>query len=223
MKSIAKSAASRIDADLYERMLVYSLLRTAFPQIESVGQYKDRPEIWSAAVEAAGGRAAQITYVEFGVYKGRSIRFFASGNLNPSSIFIGLDSFQGLPEAWGAGAPAAHFDLGGSMPSIDDGRVSFIKGWFQDSWDKLCARIAARDNLLVHYDADLYSSTLFALSRIDTLRKPYVAVFDEFTGHETRALYNYRQAFGASVEFLGKVTLAAYPDQLLCRITPHGA
>lgn len=201
-------------------MLVYSLLRTAFPQIESVREYKDRPDIWSGAIEAAGGRHAQITYVEFGVFEGNSIRFFSSGNLNPSSFFIGLDSFEGLPEAWGT-APAGHFETGGTFPRIDDARVRFIKGWFQDSWDELYARIAGRENLLVHYDADLYSSTLFTLSQIDTLRKPYVAVFDEFTGHETRALYNYRQAFGASVEFLGKVTLAGYADQLLCRISPH--
>jgi O-methyltransferase len=220
VNSIVKSAVSRIDADLYERMLVYSVLRKVFPQIESVGEYKDRQEIWSGAIEAVGGWEAQITYVEFGVFEGRSIRYFSAGNLNASSLFIGLDSFQGLPEAWGPMA-AGHFDVGGAIPRIDDGRVSFIKGWFQDSWDELRARIAARDNLLVHYDADLYSSTLFALSRIGALRKSYVAVFDEFTGHEARALYNYQQAFGASVDFLGKVPRAGYANQLLCRITPH--
>lgn len=221
LKSIVKSAVSHIDADLYERMMVYALLRTTFKDINSARDYQDRMEIWSGAIEAAGGRESPITYVEFGVFEGRSIRYFSTANVHVSSIFLGLDSFRGLPDAWG-NAGAGHFDLGGAIPKIDDERVSFIEGWFQNSWDKLYQRISGRDNLLIHYDADLYSSTLFALAHIDLLRKSYVALFDEFTGHETRALYNYQQAFKARVEFLGKVPTAGYADQLLCRITPYG-
>jgi hypothetical protein len=76
-------------------------------------------------------------------------------------------------------------------------------------------------DLIVHYDADLYSSTLYALSKIDGLGRKYLAIFDEFTGHETRALYNYLQSYGASVNFLGKTLMNGYPDQVLCEIIPR--
>ena len=61
---------------------------------------------------------------------------------------------------------------------------------------------------------------LFALTKIDLLRKPYIAIFDEFTGHETRALFNYCQSYGATAKFLGKTILKGYPNQVVCQITP---
>ena len=113
--------------------------------------------------------------------------------------------------------------MGGAIPSVADKRVSFIKGWFQDTWGQLHSRLAnsKSETLVVHYDADLYSSTLFALCMIDSLKKSYVAIFDEFTGHETRALYNYCQAFNAKVSFIGKTTFESAPNQLVCRIVPN--
>ena len=75
-------------------------------------------------------------------------------------------------------------------------------------------------DLIVHYDADLYSATLFVLTKIDDLKVPYLAVFDEFNGHEARALYNYCQAYMANVEFLGKTNPPDYPEQVICRIIP---
>jgi hypothetical protein len=201
----------------------YAVLREQFPEIGSLRAYPDKRALWTAAIEAAGGREAPITYVEFGVYDAAgSFRYFMENNTNPSSIFVGLDSFHGLPETWGK-LDAGHFDLGGVMPKVDDRRASLIKGWFKDTWDELYGHIAGRDRLLVHYDADLYSSTLFALARIDLLRQPYVAVFDEFTGDEVLAVYNYRQAFGAKVEMLGKVIENGYAEQMLCRISPYGS
>jgi hypothetical protein len=115
-------------------------------------------------------------------------------------VFIGLDSFEGLPEDWDA-LPKGTFDVKGAIPQTDDNRITFIKGWFQNTWDQLVAKLSRAETLIVHYDADLYSSTLFALSKMDSLNRPYIAIFDEFAGHEARALYNYLQAFNASVSF----------------------
>jgi hypothetical protein len=75
------------------------------------------------------------------------------------------------------------------------------------------------ENLVVHYDADLYSSTLFALTKIDILKQDYIAVFDEFTGDETRALYDYMDAYNVSVEFYSKTFWSGYPFQVACKIT----
>jgi hypothetical protein len=202
--------------------MTYALLRREFRETRTLREYRDKPAIWSAAIEAAGGREAAITYVEFGVYDATgSFRYFLENTTHPSSIFIGLDSFHGLPDRFGK-LGAGYFDLGGVVPKVDDPRAALIKGWFMDTWDELYARIAGRDHLLVHYDADIYSSTLFALSRVDLLRQPYIALFDEFTGPETLATYSYLQAFGAKVEMMGKITVHGYPEQVLCRIVPHG-
>jgi hypothetical protein len=222
VKSIVKSLSSRASVKFYKRALTYALLREQFPEIGSLREYKDKPAIWSAAIEAAGGREASITYVEVGVFEGESFRWFLANNTNPSSRFIGLDSFQGLPEAFGK-IPAGYFDLGGKVPAIEDPRATLIKGWFKDTWDELHRHIADRNNLLVNHDADLYSSTLFELARMDTLRKPYLCVFDEFTGPETLAAADYREAFGAKVELMGKITVNGYAEQVLSRIVPHGS
>ena len=98
------------------------------------------------------------------------------------------------------------FDVKGSIPEVRDPRVHFIKGWFQNTWPQLSSQIQSRrDNLIVHFDADLYSSTLFALSKMDSLGMTYTAIFDEFAGHEARALYNYMQSYNAKVTFLTKI------------------
>ncbi len=221
MKSIVKVLSSRMGVKFYERAMTYALLRDEFPETESLREYPDKPAIWTAAIEAAGGREAEITYVEFGVYEGESFRWFLANNTNPSSRFIGLDSFHGLPEAFGI-LPAGTFDLGGKVPTFDDPRAILIKGWFKDTWDELHKHIAGRKGLLVNHDADLYSSTLFELARMDQLRKPYICVFDEFTGPETRAVYDYRQTFGAKLELMGKIMVNGYPEQVLSRIVPSG-
>ncbi|MGB7353098.1 MAG: hypothetical protein WBD06_05325 [Acidobacteriaceae bacterium] len=220
MKPIVKYLSSRLSVKFYKRAVTYALLREQFPEIESLREYRDKPAIWTAAIEAAGGREAPITYVEFGVYEGESFRWFLANNRHPSSLFIGLDSFHGLPEAFGK-VPAGYFDVGGKVPKIDDPRAVLIKVWFKDTWDELDGRLAGRGNLLFHHDADIYSSTLFELARVDLLHKPYVALFDEFTGPETLAVSDYLQAFGAKIEMMGKITVNGYAEQVLCRIVPH--
>ncbi len=222
MKPIVKFLSSRASVKFYKRAMTYALLREQFPEIASLKEYRDKPAIWTAAMEAAGGREAPITYVEFGVYEGESFRWFLANNSHPDSRFIGLDSFRGLPEAFGK-VPAGYFDVGGKMPKIDDPRAVLIPGWFQDTWDELYKHIAGRDRLLVNHDADLYSSTLFELARMDLLRKAYICVFDEFTGPETLAVSSYEEAFGAKVELMGKTVVNGFAEQVLCRVVPKGS
>jgi hypothetical protein len=222
VKSIVKALSSRISVHTYERAMTYALLKEEFPQIESLPEYPDKPAIWAAAIEAAGGREAPITYVEFGVWDATgSFRWFLDNLPNPSSMFVGLDSFRGLPDRFGI-LPAGYFDLGGVVPKVEDPRAILIEGWFKDTWDELYKHIAGRDHLLVNQDADIYSSTLFTLARMELLRKPYITIFDEFTGPETLAAYNYLHAFGAKIEMMGKITINGYAEQLLCRIVPNG-
>jgi hypothetical protein len=224
MKRLLKWLVSLVPLNLYQRCLVYSLLRKRFPQLKTLKSVKTRQDLWDILLQEFITPGTTITYVEFGVHEGESIKYFVASNNNPQSIFIGLDSFVGLPERWGTMA-AGFFSTDGKVPDVSDSRVHFVKGWFQDSWRSARDLVNADEDreLIVHYDADLYSSTLFALTKLDLFRRAYWAIFDEFTGHETRALYDYCQAYGASVDFRGVVHLAGYPCQALCRITPRGA
>jgi len=219
-----KLLSSLISIDVYQRMLTFSIMRRAYPQIATLPIVSSRRELWNYTIENFLAPERPLIYLEFGVWKGESILYFAERNRNDSSRFFGFDSFEGLPEKWGPN-PKGTFDRGGVIPNTKDARIRFIKGWFQDSWDSAYGSI--RDCLggsfAVHYDADLYSSTLFALTKVDSFKRSYIAIFDEFTGEEARALYNYCQAYGAAVQFFVKTMLEddpAFPSQLACRITP---
>jgi O-methyltransferase len=149
--------------------------------------------------EVCGGTA--IDFLEFGVYQGNSIRFWSQMNRDPQSPFVGFDSFEGLPEKFSKNWPKGRFDVGGEVPQIDDERVSFVKGWFQNTLPGFLDGFTPRSRLVVHNDSDLYSSTLFTLVSLHRLLVPAtVIIFDEYTVamHEFRAFADYRSAFWRS-------------------------
>ena len=149
--------------------------------------------------KVCGGTA--IDFLEFGVYKGDSIRFWSQMNRDPHSRFIGFDSFEGLPENWTGKVPKGAFYVGGAVPQIDDERVSFVKGWFQNVLPGFLNGFIPRSRLVVHNDSDLYSSTLFTLASLNTFLVPgTVIIFDEYSAatHEFRAFADYRSAFWRS-------------------------
>src|SRR5208282_1918422 len=73
-----------------------------------------------------------LDYLEFGVFEGKSLAHWCALNANPQSRFFGFDSFEGLPEQWN-GSPTGTYSAHGKLPAIDDPRVQFVVGWFQDS------------------------------------------------------------------------------------------
>lgn len=222
MRSLLRFIATRIGVSTYERLMAHSVLLHRFDRLKSIPTFEEREALWAECLTRKFKETDRITYVEFGVHTGYSITYFAQKNLNKDSVFIGLDSFEGLPEDWGA-VPKGTFDVKGKVPQTNDPRITFIKGWFQNTWDQLAAKLSKTERLIVHYDADLYSSTLFALSKMDSLNRPYIAIFDEFAGHEARALHNYLQAFNASVSFIGQIVINGYPIHVMCEIVPNSA
>ena len=154
--------------------------------------------------ELVGNRP--IHYLEFGVYKGDTIKYFARINTNPDSRFVGFDTFTGLPEDWISSirtVKRSTFDAGGELPHSDDIRVSFVKGLFQDTLPGFLKKYQGTAQLIVHNDSDLYSSTLYVLTcSHDILVPGTIVIFDEFYSvlHEFRALEDYCAAYRRSYD-----------------------
>ncbi len=114
--------------------------------------------------------------LEFGVFKGASIRFLAS--LTHEPIF-GFDSFEGLPEDWTLGYPKGTFDLSRKGPRVPP-NVSLITGWFADTVDGFLEENGGWVSFL-HMDVDLYASNFFVLQRLrNRIRPGTLIVFDEY-------------------------------------------
>jgi predicted O-methyltransferase YrrM len=151
----------------------------------------ERFDLFALALGRLGGE--RPLYLEFGVFEGRSLRWWASHLQNPDARFVGFDSFEGLPEAWRPGMDAGHFATG-KPPDIADARVSFEIGWFDETLASFTA--PEHDRLLINIDSDLYSSAVTVLDWATPLLKPGTLIyFDEFPDrdHEMRALAEYAE------------------------------
>lgn len=161
-----------------------------------------RGAFFTGVRDAAGLAAGPVTYLEFGVYRGASIRWWSDHDDHAASRFVGFDSFTGLPERWTDDKGAGTFDVAGAIPDIDDPRVRFVPGWFHLTLSDVVRTLpgpADRDTtLVVHLDADLYRSTSLVLTHLGPhLRPGDVLVFDEFADsiHEYRAFEDFQATF----------------------------
>ena len=118
------------------------------------------------------------------MFQGESIREVARLNPNPDARFFGFDSFEGLPQ-------------------IEDPRVSFVPGWFDQSLPPFLLQYRPQDRLWIHIDADLYGSTLCALTYLNRhIRTGTIMVFDEVEDlmHEFKALCDFQDMSGKTLE-----------------------
>jgi hypothetical protein len=148
-------------------------------------------------------------FLEFGVYKGGTIRYLAKRI--GGHIIHGFDSFEGLPERWVGGncnARQGTFDLGGKLPRVPR-NVRLYKGLFSDTlpgWVKENEGPVA----FLHIDCDLYSSTACVLDLLQSRIVPgTVIVFDEYfnyygwQNHEYKAFQEFVSRGGVKYEYLG--------------------
>jgi hypothetical protein len=160
---------------------------------------EDKLKVYDLAAQVIGD--CPLTYLEFGVHRGWSIKQIAQRFPDPGARFIGFDSFEGLPERW-SGLPPGHFSTGGTPPPTNDPRVSFVKGWFQDTLPGFAAERRFTGPTLINFDADLYSSTLFLLTTLWYHIPEYYFLFDEFAQGEVVALYDFSLAYPVDFQFL---------------------
>ena len=151
-----------------------------------VPRVRSRLDVFEAI--ARDVRDEHVLYLEFGVYEGDSMRWWSKNLVHPDTQLHGFDSFEGLPEGWSLGEKAGHFSTEGRVPVLDDARVRFVKGWFEDTLRSY--EPPAHDRLVAVLDADLYSSTAFVLEWLRERIQPGTYLyFDEFhdRNHELRA------------------------------------
>jgi len=148
-----------------------------------------------------------IDYLEFGVASGIAFKWWVEMNKHPRSRFFGFDVFTGLPEDFGV-MKKHHYDTAGQTPKIEDDRVTFVKGLFQNSLPEFLIDYKPQQKKVIHMDADLYSSTLFVLTKlIPFLEKDDIIIFDEFgvPTHEFRAFNDIVSSYNFKYEFLGAI------------------
>lgn len=139
-------------------------------------------------------KAPKVLYLEFGVFEGKATRYWSENLKDLSTEFHGFDSFEGLPEDFDNKGPYERgtFDVGGKTPEINDVRVRFHKGWFEDTLPSFV--VPEHDSLIVILDADLYSATKFVLGQLHPHIKPGTFIyFDDMSrpDHEPKAFAEY--------------------------------
>jgi hypothetical protein len=168
--------------------------------IQAPSWFITRREMFEYVAREVIAAGTPIDYLEFGVFEGYSVREWLQLNSHADSRFYGFDLFTGLPEEWHTLTgyrPSGTFDTGGVVPQIDDARVQFIKGKFQDTLRQFLTSYTPQNRLVIHMDADLYASTLYALATLDPYLTPgTIVMFHDFY-HESifRAFQDYHAAF----------------------------
>jgi hypothetical protein len=202
LTDFARTADPRPDQIRHTRIAlaideIYRLRRPSY--ILPISQ---KEKLYDQAASMIGDRLR--TFLEFGVYEGWSIRRIAQRFTNRGTRFFGFDSFIGLPEDWAPNMPAGHFSTKEQHPDIGDTRVQFVKGWFQNTVPG-CLRDHAPlpEPVLVNFNADLYSSTLFLLTTLWHFLPEYHFFFDEFVPDEIAAMYEFVAAYPVEFEFFG--------------------
>ena len=149
----------------------------------------------------------EIYFIEFGVAQGKSIKWWVENNKNKNSRFLGFDTFTGLPEDWGL-FKKGDMSSEGVSPNIQDKRCSFIKGIFQKTLPPFLRNFKSDLRKVIHMDADIYTSTLFALTLLGPyLKKDDILIFDEFNVplHEFKAFTEFTNSFYIKTEVIGTV------------------
>lgn len=154
MKKLIRKLIARIDKSFLDRLQLYSLSESMINKVKSSAIYiEGREKIWDYHMNF-NNNVGGTTYIEFGVHEGYSIRYFQKLLPGINCKLIGLDCFEGLPSYWRKGFDKGHFNVAGSMPEVNDTRVVFIKGYFNDTWINLKKELHDRGNFVVNFDAE---------------------------------------------------------------------
>jgi O-methyltransferase len=169
--------------------------------------YSKRYQLYQHLLDALTLSDQPVQYVELGVSRGLSFQWWVKHNTHADSRFYGFDTFEGLPENWGLFEKGS---MAANIPVVDGNRHEFFKGLFQETLPGflLSGKIQQEKFKIIHLDADLFSSTLYALTSLHSYLKPGdILIFDEFNvpTHEFRAFMDYADSYYIKYEVLAAV------------------
>lgn len=171
-----------------------------------VRNYSKRYDLYQFITDKYNLTDEAICYLEFGVSRGLSFKWWLNAAKQESSEFYGFDTFEGLPESWGSFKKG---DMIAGIPDINDKRAGFVKGLFQDTlYDFVAERSFEDKRTVLHLDADLFSATVFVLTTMHRFMKPGdIILFDEFNvpNHEFEAFRIFEQSFNLKYKVVGAV------------------
>lgn len=166
--------------------------------------YEKRYPLYQWVLEKENLILNPVNYLEFGVASGQSIRWFLSQITNPESRFYGFDTFTGLPEDFGV-YKKGMFNNNTQPPPIDDKRVKFYQGLFQQTLPGFLKGLNTNRRNIIMMDADLYSATLYVLTSLAPfLKKDDIIFFDEFAvpTHEFKAFHDFVQSYYTNLKLI---------------------
>jgi hypothetical protein len=143
-------------------------------------------------------RDRKVIYLEFGVFRGAAMKYWSQNLKHPESVLHGFDSFEGLPESWSY-LKEGSLTTGGQIPEINDPRVKFFKGWFDDVLPTYHLPEGDFESLIINIDADLYSSTVCIFRHFRKHIRPGTFIyFDDLShpDHEPRAFEEFMRETG---------------------------
>ena len=146
--------------------------------------FKKREELWDFCINRIhGSQPKDGIILEFGVFKGESINYFAKRC--PDYKVYGFDSFEGLEADWvgKVGHTKGTFDMNGRLPKCEK-NVELIRGWFESTLPVFMEELGSTQVKILHMDADTYKPTAFVLNTLSkNLAKGTVVIFDEYFGY----------------------------------------
>lgn len=177
------------DQELYRQGLDYTEVE------HQVGRYLNMRDIATEIMQ----QDIEGDVVEFGTYQGLGMLMLMQCFENEAQHlrnFIGIDSFEGLPESSNGWVKGSFSDtnlsqvqqsIGYHMPDNPLLQAYLIQGWFTDPTVTSDLESSTKDIAVVHFDADLGSSTLQALKIVTPwLRnrtQPVYFLFDDWGIH----------------------------------------
>ena len=216
LKLIIKYFSGFLKLRHVESLQTYPILKSEiFSSIQKAKKYVNTRGVRDYVVEKFHNQP--IDFMEFGVHKGDSFFKFQKRLTHSENTFTGFDSFEGLPEVYDhPSLKKGDFTTDGVVPDIKDSRIKFVKGYFNQKKEeiiKVCDN--SKNTKLIHFDSDIYSSTLYVLFTLDNYT-PYYALFDQFGGDEARALYSYLISTDKKIDILA----ISYVDKF--NVSPGG-
>lgn len=169
--------------------------------------YSKRYSLYNYIVENQELNKQPFDFLEFGVSQAHSFKWWIGNCKNENNKFYGFDTFEGLPEKWGAFSQG---DMKANIPQVDDSRAVFYKGLFQETlpYFIMSTDLNSGKRKIIHMDADLFTSTIFVLTSIAPyLKKGDIIIFDEFNvpNHEYLAYKIFTESFYLKMRLIGAV------------------